>query len=449
MRQLIGRSFASALLILFAASFAAGQEAAKEKKYKDKAEYDLYSGVTKDFAANDYAKAIAGLDTWTQKYPETDFHNERALLYVQAYFGAGQAAKAIDAAAPLIAAGPATLFPDPATVIRLLYTPTVAIQRVAAPTPEQEKTAESAARQLLAFNTMPKGMDEAAWQKARKEFEKTANGSLLYLKLVPIIQAMKVKDCKTAESLSTKALDVFPNSAQLAWYVGSAAYCQYKEDPSKVQLAMFEFARAAAIDPTIGMADPKWQQSTVEPNLKTVYEFYHGEDADGLKQLKEIAVKSPLPPAGFEIKSKTQIAQEKQQLFEKEHPELALWVRIKAALVAQNGEQYFASDLKGAAVPQLLGVLVGAKPECRPDELQIAIRTTPDQVLAPEIVLKLDKPLAGKPELQSQMRWEGVATSFTKDPFTLTMDVDSKKIEGLETTPCTPARKGASKSGRR
>ena len=59
---------------------AAQDPAAPAKKYKDNAEYELYNDITKAFAANDYTKAITGLDSWVQKYPDSDYKNDRALL---------------------------------------------------------------------------------------------------------------------------------------------------------------------------------------------------------------------------------------------------------------------------------------------------------------------------------------------------------------------------------
>jgi hypothetical protein len=88
-------------------------------------------------------------------------------------------------------------------------------------------------------------------------------------------------------------------------------------------------------------------------------------------------------------------------------------------------------------VPQLRGVLVDAKPACRPRELTVAV-PLPDSQQTPraEILLKLDKPLTGKPELNQEFHWEGVPAAFTKDPFLLTMDTETVKIEGLKTAAC-------------
>jgi len=309
------------------------------------------------------------------------------------------------------------------------------------PTPDQIKIATTAAEQLAAFDKMPKGMAEADWTKAKTEFQKTAAAAQLYAVLVPIGAALKNKDCAGAESLATQGLTKYPNSAQVAFYLGSAALCLQKTDPSKTMLAIYEYARAASVDPVAGMVDPKWQASTAAPNIEKLYTFYHGQDAEGLKQLKELSVKTPLPPPDFSIKSKAVLAQEKQDSFEKANPELALWLKIKAQLQAEGGEQYFDSQLKGTGVPQLTGTLVDATPACRSTHLLVAIRANESDPATPEISLKLEKPLTGKPELNAQIKWEGVPSAFTKTPFKLTMDVETAKVEGLKTTPCAPATK--------
>jgi len=64
-----------------------------------------------------------------------------------------------------------------------------------------------------------------------------------------------------------------------------------------------------------------------------------------------------------------------------------------------------------------------------------------------EITLKLDTPLAGKPETGGTIQWTGVPKAFTKDPFMLTMEAEKAKVENLKTTPCgaAPAKKATPK----
>src|SRR6185295_16049405 len=97
------------------------------KNYKDQGEYDIYNEVTKDIVGNNFAKAITELDTWKSKYPESDYKPERSVLYIQAFNGAKQFGKAVDAAGALMA--PKDLdatFPDPKSgpqdVVKVLFT---------------------------------------------------------------------------------------------------------------------------------------------------------------------------------------------------------------------------------------------------------------------------------------------------------------------------------------
>lgn len=217
---------------------------------------------------------------------------------------------------------------------------------------------------------------------------------------------------------------------------------QANDKPEKRSAAVYEFQRAVVLDPTLGGSANADQIKKYADNS---YVNMHGSD-EGLAALKEAVKTSPMPPDGFKIKTATEIADEKQAEFEKTNPQLALWMKIKGALADTNGEQYFAGQLKDSQVPQLRGTLVDAKPACRPKELIVAV-PLPGNTPTPEITLKLDAAIAGKPELNQEFHWEGVPTAFTKDPFMLTMDTAKDKVEGLKTTPCTAAPAGGKKTG--
>ena len=266
--------------------------------------------------------------------------------------------------------------------------------------------------------------------------------TLLYIAILPASRAIKRRIVQGAETAALKAMESFPESVQAAWFLATAEVCLAKTDSTKASLALYEFARAAALDPVKGMVDAKWQQTNVIPYLEKAYQQFHGADPQGLKELKEMAVQTPLPPAGFAIKSAAEIERSKQMEFDSKHPELALWTNIKSALSASDGERYFASELKDSAVPTLEGVVVEATPECRATELRIAIASPADAPASrPEVLLKLEKALAGKPEIGSVLRWNGVATAFSKDPFLLTMEVEPAKAEGLRLAPCQPKQR--------
>jgi hypothetical protein len=407
------------LLLLMCA--VAGLVCAQQRQFKTQAEYDAYNDVAKDLAANNPQRAIADLDTWKQKFPDSDFKDDRTALYVQALAATNQPAKAMDVAADVIGK---ELSPN------VLYMIAQAIQRAPDPTPAQLQTGAKAARALQAFEKAPEGVTAEQWAQARKEMEATAKAALLYIDLIPSTQALKKKECAEAETLARKAIDDFPMSGQAAWSLGSAAACA-----QKIPLALYEFARASSLDAKAAMVDPKWQQGTADPYLQKLFAQYHGADPEGLKQLRALAVKSPLPPADFELKSLAEIEGEKIAQFRKENPEVALWIDVKASLKAENGPDYFESSLKDAGVPKLIGVVMDARPACNAKELLVAVRQ-PDTLLEGEILLKLEKPVTGTVDPQSAISWEGTATAFVPKPFLLTMSVEQTKLTGFKLSPC-------------
>ena len=430
---------------------AAGDATAKtEKKPKDQGEYDIYNQVIKD-AANP-AKQLQDLDTWAQKYPESDFKDDRAFFYISAYNGTNQPGKVVDTAAQLLAKDLNAAFKDPRQVISILYLAALNIQKDPSPSQEQLAIGGKAAHQLLDFtptyftaDKKPAGTSDSDWNTARNQLDGVAKLALVFVAMAPGNKAMasNPKDpatCATAEAVYTKALQEYPDSAQIAYSLAGALRCQQTVKPEKVQQAIYLYARAAALDPSKGgFADPKARQG-IETYVQTVYKNFHGSE-EGLDQLKQLAVQSPLPPADFKLKTASEIAAEKEAEFAKSNPQLALWMGVKKQLTDASGDQYFEGQLKNAAVPKLKGTLVDGKPACRSKELLVAISDAHNA----EVTLKLDAALSGKPDTGTEIQWEGVPSAFTKEPFMLTMDTEKAKVEGLKVTPCAPVRRPAAK----
>jgi len=441
---------------------AAAQTAQPQKKVKDQGEYDIYNNVLKDAPAQAWPKLLQDLDTWTQKYPDTDYKDDRLYYYVQAYSGTKQPGKELDIAGQLLAKDLKSVFTDPKQVITVLYLTCVSIQQAPAPTPEQTATGEKAAHALADFvptyfvaANKPKDTSDADWTKTGKQLTDLADGTLRVIAMRPGMELLQKytasgnKDtsfCEPAEAALTKALQQFPDSAIIAYNLGRAERCQQQAKPEKIPVAIYEFARAAVIDPSLGgSTDPK----AVENYLATAYTNYHGADDDGLKQLKELAAKSPFPPADYKLESSAEISRRKEEEFKKTNPQLALWMGIKGQLADTNGEQYFAGSLKDADVKgengarALKGTLVDAKPACKSKELVVAISNNTHA----EVTLHLDAALTGKPDTGVEIQWDGQPSAFTKEPFMLTMDTEKAKISGLNLTPCAaaPVKKAAPK----
>jgi len=455
------------------AQVAGAQGAPAEKKYKD-GEFDIYSAAANDVKGGNFAQAIKDLDTWKQKFAESDFKNERQALYILAYSGSGQFDKTVDAAAPMITAGVDTAFSDPkdgpGQAIRVLFAAVTSIVRIPNPSAEQLAIGDKAAHQLLDYNRKPAGVSDADWNNARAQLQPPAKAALLYMAMLPGSQAMATGSqamasgkaaeklaatqtgadhdasaqkatqqyaaaqaaFETAQAAFTKALGDYPDQTVVSYNLALSLSCQHKNSE-----AVYEFERSAVLDATLGGTQP--DPGKIKTFADNAYVKVHGTD-EGLAQLKELVKQSPLWPAGFHIKTATELAEEAQKKFEASNPQLAMWMKIKAALSDSDGVQYFESSLKGAAVPKLKGVLVDAKPACKSNTLLIAV-PLPDAQGAPiaEIALKLDAALTGKPVLDAEVQWDGVPSAFTPSPFLLTMDTEKAQIDGLKVSACAAA----------
>ena len=452
-----------------AAAAAPQTPAKKGKQVKDTGEYDIYNEVIKDAAGNppNAKKFLADLDTWTQKYPDTEFKDNRVVYYVQAYAANNDLGKAMDAAKPLIDKGidglkdSLSVENNDGPVLQFLFLAARtagAYASTGTPNADQAATGEKACQMLTDFGKVffasdkkPANMTADQWAQGLKQVEDQADLSKFQIAIGPGVAATKANPNDpaanaAAEAAFKKAGQSFPNSGVIAQQIGNVSLKQQAADPKKAQQAIFYFARAVSL-PTggIGGLDAAGQKN-LDTYLTRVYTQYHGSD-EGLAQLKDMAAKNPVPPSDFEIRTASQMAAAAQAEFQSKNPQLAMWMNIKGQLADTNGQQYFEEQLKehdmsGEGGQKLLkGTLVDAKPStCRPKELLVGF-PTPGASGAPnpEVTLKLDAPLTGKVETGTDISFNGVPAAFVKDPFMLTMDTDKSKIDGLTTTPCAAA----------
>jgi hypothetical protein len=491
MRTMVGTAAVAALglvVMTTTAQFARAQAAAaaqppaagkKAKAVKDTGEYDIYNEVIKDSAANPLApkKLLTDLDTWTQKYPDTEFKDVRGMYYVQGYAANNDAGKALDAAKPLVDKGIDGLkegLDNPGPVLNLLFLTARAGAALAAtgtPTPEQLATGTKGSQLLMEFGktyfvkeNKPANMTDAQWADGLKQVSDQAEGTLFQIALFPGASTLKknpsdAANCAAAEGGLRKTMEQYPESGVVAAQMAAALRCQQTTSPNKVPQAIYMYARAVVlpVGPPAGLDAAN--QKTLDDYLKKIYTSVHGSD-EGLADLKAMALKSPLPPADFKIKTASEISAEAEKEFVTKFPQLAVWMGVKRQLTDTEGQQYFESSLKGTAMAGengaklLKGKLLEAKPACRPKELLVAIPLpTQTGTLVPEITIKLVddqmRPLAltGKPETGGEIQFNGAPSAFTKDPFMLTLDSQKSDIEGLTMTPCAaapaPVRKAA------
>jgi hypothetical protein len=462
--------------------------AKKAKAVKDTNEYDIYNKVIIDASPQGDPNACKGmaaaqaqqcqakkfltdLDTWTEKYPNTDFKDNRTMFYVQAYAANAESGKSLAAAKGLIDMGidglRAALDNNDGPVLQGLFL----ISREAAvaaaagtATPDELATGAKAAHMLMDFGKVffapdkkPASMPADQWAAGLKQIEDQAEATLFQVALFPGVATLKKNandpaTCAAAEAEFKKTLEAYPQSGQVASQLAAASRCQQSTSPEKVQQALYLYARAV-VDPVGGVAGlaPDGQKA-LDTYLKQIYVAIHGSD-DGLADLKVLAAKSPLPPADFKVKTASEIAAEKEEEFRTKNPQLAVWLGIKGKLADTDGQAYFDSGMKGSMMAGdngakfFKGTLLEAKPACRPKELLVAF-PLPGQQGSPvaEVTIKVVddqmKPLAltGKPETGGEIQFNGAPSAFTKEPFMLTLDAQKTDIDGLNMTPCAATK---------
>ncbi len=416
----------------------------KKKEWVDRAEFDLYNSVTGEAAP---AKKIELLNQWKQKYPNSQFAQERLTLYVNAYAATAKYAELIDTAKQILQIDPKDL--------TSLYWITSLTRSLGNTSPDALDSGEKVALTLLnsldaifAADKKPAGTSDDAWKKARDDME------MLSLKTLGWVTMAK-KNNAGAEKYFVRILSKAPNDGEVTYWMYTVIRAAgIRERNSE---ALFYLARAASL--TGAGALPEDQRKKVDDFFVKAYVSWHGEDAEGLKELRKLSLASTSPPAGFRIKTAAEIAIEQQNKFMKEKPQLAFWLGIKKELAADQGIQFFQERVKGAALPgkiegteytKMKGKLVAHRPAANPKEL-ILNMDTEGPAMNGEVTLRLEAPLRGRADTGTVIEFEGVAAEFAKEPsFMLTFEVEKGGLSGWPAQAATPPpAKKAGKKGKK
>jgi len=406
---------------MWAQQAAPAQATPGQPQWKDRAEYDLVDSIGKEADAN---KKLQLLNQWKEKYPATEFKKMRQALYLQTYQALNQPQNIYAAAKEILADDPKDVY---ALSMISFLTPVMTNT-----SPEALDLGEKAAQGVLAqldatfaADKKPAQMSADQWAAQRGLAEAQSHKTLGWI-------AMIRKDSPKAEDHFTQSLQKNAAQGDVSYWLGQTIIGEKKVE--KYPLGLWHVARAAAYDGPGAL--PPQGRTAVNDYLTKAYTGFHG-DNKGLDEVKAQAKTTALPPAGFSIKSvkeihEAQLAQEEE--FAKSNPMIALWKRIKDELAGPNGQQYFDSSMKEAQIPRLRGWVV----EQRPKEILVAIsdKTTP------EITLQFDAPISGKVDPGTELQFEGIGKSFTKEPFMVVMDVEKKNVSGLPAA-APPAKKPA------
>jgi hypothetical protein len=426
-----------ALALLFSCGTGAAQE--KKKEWKDRSEYDLYEAVTK---TSDPKIWLEHLEKWSKQYPQSDYADVRRKMYLATYrsLSPPRPREAFNTAVAVLGDTPNDLVALSA-IVGFVYTLSPPAE------PADLETAERAASTILnnldtiyAKENRPPELNDTEAAKAKPQLKAFAQRTLGWI-------AWTRKDWPRAEIELMKALVLDPGQAQVSYWLGFAMLSE--ADIQKQPVALYHFARAASYDGNGSL--PPAEREKVRTYLDTVYKKYHGT-LEGLSELLAMTRVNAIPVGDVKIKSASEIAKESiaaEQAFIDANPMVGLWRDIRKTLVAPEGETYFEKNMKDAALPggvngvaKFKGKIVSMTPMTRPKELVLNIDNHSE---GGDVTLKLDTALPGKMEPGSEIEFEGVAKSYTKDPYMVMFDVEKSKIVGWAGKNAPPKRTTGSK----
>lgn len=409
----------------------AAQEAKQEKKWKDQAEYDIFMAANKAATPKD---RLPLLDKWKQQYPQSEYGEEGQDLYLITYRDLGDCRRAFDASLNIFKSRPNHEF-GIAVVLGCIYafTPT--------PQPADLDAAERVAQRTLAnldaiySDANKSGIGFVQTKEVTRTLAQRTMGYVPYVK----------KDWPKAESELTKGLQADATQATLSNWLATALLSQNKEHPEKQPLALYHFARAASYDGPNSL--PAAARKQIQDYLARVYRQYHGDD-EGFQALLATAKANAFPPADWagikDVNKREAERLEAEAKADAENPMKTLWVKIlRTPLQAENGESYFETTVKDAALPggvngvnKFRGKLVSMTPANRPKELVLAV----EKADVPDATLHFDDPLPGNMMPGEDLEFSGAAKSFVKEPFMLTFDVELADLVGWTGKNTPPAK---------
>lgn len=413
-----------------------GGQAAPQKNYKDRAEYDLYSKITQ---TQDPKARLDLLNQWQDKYPQSDFADDRLKYFINTL--AQLAPNDPPSRQQLIQKCQQMLQKDPkfflASYYVALWGPAVG---GASPPPDLLTQVDTAAHAVLdgvedTFNASkkPANVSDTQWSTLKNQATALAHNALAW-------EAASKKDTATAENEYKASLQANPDQGNL-----SAMYGKLLIDDKKYPEGLFEYARAGEYAGP-GPALTPDQRAKLLDYFNKAYKDYHGAP-DGADQILAQAKTSALPPPDLKITSAADLANQQNdaltQRFSSD-PQFKIWYGIKQGLTGDNGQQVFDSNVKDAEIPggadnvkDFTGTVISIDPPDHPTKVVLGV----EDPTKPDATLEFSQPLPAaaldKIKVGQKIDFSGVADSYSKDPYMLTFK--DPTIPGVQTT--APPRK--------
>ncbi|MBI5086454.1 MAG: hypothetical protein HZB13_17900, partial [Acidobacteria bacterium] len=387
---------------------------------------DLVQAINKEQNAQ---TKLGLLNQWKEKYPTSDFKDERYAQIIGTYQALGNAKGMLDTAKEQVAADPksfAGLYYMNLLTLSMNDTSEAALsmgERAAAGFLSVLDDTYSPARK-------PAGTSDDDWKKQRVAMEATAYRTMGWV-------ALQRKKNDEAVTQLTEVLKRNPADAQASVWLGQACIRTRKLELQSA--ALFHFARAAVYDGP-GSQTAQYREQ-LRKSFEKNYVAIHG-DANGMEDVLTLAKASALPPPDFKIESKDEILIKQEEQLKKSNPMLALWISIKRELSSANGQAYFDASLKDAHIPggapvgdtkvdKFKAKVVDCDAPKKAKKVVVGI-SSPDMR---EVTLALETPIAACPERGTELEFSGVPSEFSSEPFNVTFGVENKDVAGLPAPP--------------
>jgi len=394
------------MLLVFAIGALVQQSAAQgaapsQKQIKDPAEYNSYVNAVQQTSPAQKASAI---EAFLQTYPNSVMKEDALVSLMGAYQQAGDAQKMVDAANRALQVNPNNV--RALALLTYYYRASTTAQNLAQNLGLVQKYAQQG-EQALTNLSKPEGMSDADFTKFHNEVSAIFEGGLGFVALQKKDNPGAAKDFRTAvseESQPTIA-DVYP-----------LAQADLEAKPMNPEGFWF-IVKASQ------MAQGDGQQQILEYGRKK-YIRYHGKE-DGWTDLvaQAKASSSIMPPAGFTVVAAPpppSPAEQAADLVKSKDPKQMSFAEWE--LVLSSGNQQAADTVWNAIKDK--NVKLGANViSATASKVMLAGSADDIDDKKADITLTMAKPIPAKlmPAVGSLMQFQGMVTSYTPNPFMMTM----------------------------
>ncbi len=390
----------------------------QQKTIKNPAEYNAYLNAIQQTSPQ--AKAVA-LEGFLQQYPTSVVKEDALELLMATYQQLNNIPKVIETAQQLLQANPNNL-----RALALMSYMKRQQAEQGGPQAQQnlaegQKYAQQGLQALPAA-PRPEGMSEADFNKL-----KTETSAIFYG--VAGLAALQNKIFPEAQQMLAQSVKINPNNLADVYPLALA----YLQAPQPDYLnGLWYIARAA----NLAKANPTAQQQIAKYG-RSSYIKYHGND-QGWDQVMQQAAANPVPPAGFTIAPRPTPAQEAAQLLQTKAVKDMSFDEFQLIFTSGNQE---AADTVWNQIKDKPIAFAAKVIEATSKRLSLSATAEDIDKNVADVTLDMVAaiPARSMPKAGTMTQVEGTPTSYTAQPFMITMTkgtlIQAKPAESPKKTP--------------